>query len=133
MTIDLNNYLHRTIKLKYQKLPKNLFELTWSADYRKWMRTYFPGASVEQHVALRNAARIMVEKQKADWGKVADLEFQRVFNRKMEVRDYRVSCIARSEFSEPVKEALRKICFSENLYSEIARGHNLMLPARLRN
>lgn len=133
MNIDLNNYLHRTIKVKYQKLPKSLFELSWPSDYRKWMRAHFPGTTTEKHLAFRNAARAMVEKQKLDWGKVADLEFQRLFNRKMGAGDYKVSCIARSEFSEPVKEILRKICFSENLYNEITRSHNLMLPARLRN
>mgnify|MGYP000851212611 CR=1 FL=1 len=133
MEIDLNNYLYRTIKVKYQKLPKSLFELSSSADIKRWMRTYFPNTPVVDHLALRDRAIEKMNNLKKYWGSVADGEFRGLFNRKMEVRDYRVSGIGRSEFSEPIKEILRKTAFHDSLYSDIASAHNTMLPAKLRN
>ena len=132
-TISVDDYLYRTIKVKYQKLPQSLFELSNASDIRKWMRMYFPHADTEKHLALRDAARQKVKNLKTYWGFVADNEIKRLFNRKMEVRDYRVSGIGCNEFSKPVKEILRKTAFTDQLFSDIAHAHNLMLPARLRN
>jgi hypothetical protein len=132
MSIDLDKYLYLTIKVKYQKMPKSLFELSHSWDIKKWMRVYFQGTTQGEHLALRDAALAKQKDLQKFWTLIADREFERLFHRKMFATDYRVSGIGRSEFSNPVKEQLRKIVFSENIYQDIAYAHNLMLPARLR-
>lgn len=129
--MDLSIY-NKTIKIRYQKQPQSLFGLSGSSNIRKWMRTYFPHATKEQHKQLRDQAKEKFEELDKEWSNIVETEFQRLFHRPFEVRDYRVSGIARDEFSAEVKEKLRSINKELAIYYQIANSHDLLLPLNQR-
>ena len=129
--MDLSIY-NKTIKVRYQKQAQNLFMLSGGSNIRKWMRTYFPNATVELHKQLRVQAKEKFDALDKEWSNIVETEFQRLFHRPFEVRDYRVSGIARNEFSPEVKEKLRSINRDIAIYYQIANSHDLLLPLKQR-
>lgn len=129
--MDLSIYDNK-LKVRYQKQPQTLFGLSGSSNIRKWMRAYFPHATKEQHKQLRDEAKDKFDELDTEWSNIVETEFQRLFLRRFEPMDYKVSGIARHEFSDEVKEKLRLINKELAIYHQIANSHDLMLPLKQR-
>lgn len=129
--MDVTAY-RQTIKVKYLKNPLTLFQLDYSLNIRRWMRTYFPNTNITAHKTLRDAAYAKEKELKQEWWETANKAFAQIFNRPMEIKDYKISGIGRNEFPEGVKKKLRELITEESNYHSIAYAHNLMLPVRMR-
>lgn len=129
MALRISAYL-KPVKVRYRKRPLHLFEMDGEQKWiRAWMRTYFSRASRNEHQKARNEAYRKSKELLKSWSRAAEKEFYRLFHRRMEVMDYKVSGIVRNEFSQAVKEKLRDINTKINQYQAIAYAHNRMLPA----
>ena len=78
-----------------------------AADGRRLLKRFMPGLTPEQHREIADGHVQKAREHGAEWNKNADEAVMETFGRPWSFHDYRVSGIAREEFSEERKEILR--------------------------
>lgn len=114
---------------KGYKFPKITGEISpargagFEAEAAKALRRNLPNWTKGDHRDASAAHDIAGERADRAWTKVRAKEHQRVFQRKPEFTDYKVSGIGRTEYSEPVKERLRLLAHSASKHRDLMRAH----------
>jgi hypothetical protein len=99
-------------------------------DTKELLCKFMPGLTRQQHRTLGEAhLRASIQCQ-LDWGKTVNAAAQETFGRAYEATDYKISGIAREEFSEGRKNTLRDLAHKESAHSHVAWGH--LMAAGLR-
>ena len=108
----------------------SIFGIYDSSSIKQAAKKLFPAMSIAEHKKL--AEKYSQEMKAADeqYSKTLDTEFEKLFGRKYEASDYKISGIARDEFSDEVKNKLRGLIDKSNTYYAAFNLHNSVLPAK---
>ncbi|MBG6083057.1 hypothetical protein [Rubrivivax gelatinosus] len=85
----------------------SVLSVTDASDGRRLLKRFMPGLSAEVHRAIADGHVRKAQEHQALWAKNADEAMVETFARPFRVHDYRVSGIAREEFSDERKNVLR--------------------------
>jgi hypothetical protein len=87
------------------------------------LRHRLPDWTVTQHVNAALFYKHQRERMARSWNKTADQAAQSTFGRPFEFTDYKISGIARDEFSESHKNRLRKLAHESGDSGVIGAAH----------
>ncbi len=99
-------------------------------DYKQAVKKLFPKFTDKQHKDRAGIFAEMYSEAQAKWNKLVNTEFEKLFHRPYEVKDYKVSGIVRDEFSEGVKNILRDYVKKMSDYLAAMRIHNAALKVK---
>lgn len=85
----------------------SVLSVTDASDGRRLLKRYMPGLTAEQHRTIADGHVKKAQEHQALWNKNADEAVMETFGRPWSFHDYRISGIAREEFTEERKEVLR--------------------------
>ena len=97
-----------------------------TGDSARVLRKVMPWLSVAEHRAMANVHLDMMALALTSWATIVNLASLETFGRKYEFSDYRVSAIAREEFSAERKEQLRLLSHAETKHRNAARAHEAL-------
>lgn len=110
---------------KYNTRPSVLSATTTSAAAKLLMRYAAPGLTREQHLERQAHFSELNRALGDEWGKEVEMAAMETFGRPLRFEEYRVSGIARDEFSEERKERLRALAHTQGecCAASLAHGH----------
>jgi hypothetical protein len=77
----------------------------------------------EQHMFLAELFSSEAMRAEDGWSKVVEKASQETFGRPYQIQDYKVSGIARSEYSEKRKDQLRFFAYAQSVFKTLAHAH----------
>jgi len=99
-------------------------------EARTWFKQNYPETTIADHKKARAIATEKIKKLKKQYNDLLDRGAKRLFGRKWQVYDYRVSGVGRDEFPESLKKSIRTTLDWLNHWESIWYAHNSALPAK---
>ncbi|MFP3637719.1 hypothetical protein [Paraburkholderia sp. SIMBA_054] len=96
------------------------------------LRNVMPGLTTTEHDALARLHEDMAARCKESWSTIVDQAARETFGRGYVFSDYKISGIARSEFTEERKEQLRTLAHAETHHHKAAAAHAYLAKGRMR-
>lgn len=124
MAIDLSIYFN-TIKIRYSKVPRNLFEINGPRHIKQWMETWMGNVSPEQHQQFIAEANELAGQTDEKWWKLANESFTKISGYPMMSGDD----IKRIwvEVPKAIQQQLTDLDTRLNQYLRIMTAHQMML------
>lgn len=97
-----------------------------TGDSARVLRKIMPWLSVAEHRAMAQVHLDMLALALTSWATIVNLASLETFGRRYEFSDYRVSAIAREEFSVERKEQLRLLSHAATKHRNAARAHEAL-------
>ena len=94
-----------------------------AADGAKILNKIRPDWTKADHLNMAAKHEDLAESAETDWGDLVSSEFKKLFGRDYRVGDYKVSGVARSEFSDDVKDKLRELNRQMNEHKSLRVAH----------
>lgn len=94
-----------------------------ASDGAKILNRLRPDWTKNDHLRLAMEHEDIGESAETDWSKLVKDTFQKQFGRPMEMTDYKVSGVARSEFPDDVKDKLRELNEQSNDHKSLKVAH----------
>ncbi len=119
-------YAEFTLKGNYRR-KYNIFQGHSDSQLKEAVRKIMPKVSYDEHLALAKKYHTLYKEfEKKRWDLI-ESEFENQFGRKYQIYDYKVSGIARDDFSEDVKNKIRSLLDKEHDYYKAFELHNAQL------
>ncbi|MGF6440310.1 hypothetical protein [Paraburkholderia youngii] len=97
-----------------------------TADAARILHKVMPPLTVAEHQALANVHLDMMATALTSWATIVNLACLETFGRPYQFSDYRVSGVARDEFTMERKEQLRLLSRAETRHRNAARAHDAL-------
>ena len=103
--------------------PVSALTVLTASDGKQLLRRFMPNVGKAEHrILAERHMRASIEHGRK-WSELVDVAAMEVFGRPFQPTDYRISSIAREEFSEEHKEALRQHSYAEGNHHQLAVLH----------
>lgn len=114
---------HQRIKLRGYNGRISVFMAASDRDAAKVLKRLKPDWTPEDHASLAKKHAEAAEIQKKEWSRLVNQAAMETFGRPFEFIDYKISGIARDEFSEGMKTALRFAAHAETYHGKASQAH----------
>ncbi|WP_321935503.1 hypothetical protein [Paraburkholderia sp. J8-2] len=102
------------------------------SDAARILRNVLPGLTREEHQSMASIHEDMAERCRLAWDLIVNLASVETFARPYGFMDYKISGIAREEYSDIRKDQLRVLAHNQTKHSRAARAHAKLASGRMK-
>ncbi|MBN3761326.1 hypothetical protein [Burkholderia sp. Ac-20365] len=124
-------YAHQ-VRLRGYNVRPSVCSAVDTVDGAKILQTVMPGLTKTQHDALARIHAVMAEQCTTAWATLVDLASEETFGRPYAFGDYKISAVARDEYSPERKDQLRVLAHAQSRHKRAAQAHARLAKSRLR-
>lgn len=114
------------VRMRRYNIKPSVNTACTTADSARILRSLMPSLTVEEHRAIANVHLDMAARALTSWSTIVNLASLETFGRRYETWDYKVSGIARDEFSNVRKEQLRVLMHAATKHNRAASAHEAL-------